>query len=157
MIDAALWLEVWDLYDAYVTALDDGDLDAWCGFFTADAFYEVIPRENFDRGLPLATLRCESRGMLRDRVLAIRKTQLHAPRYLRHLVSSVRVESSASGVIRSRANYCVLQTLVDEETKVFQAGRYVDVLVREDGRLLFQQRRCVFDSTLVPNSLIYPV
>ena len=157
MIDAALRLEVADLYDAYVTALDDGDLDAWCAFFTEDAFYEVIPRENFDRGLPLATLRCESRGMLRDRVLAIRNTQLYGPRYLRHLVSSVRVESTEGGVIRSRANYCVLQTLLDEETKVFQSGRYVDVLVREEGRLSFRERHCVFDTTVVSNSLIYPV
>ena len=42
-------------------------------------------------------------------------------------------------------------------TKVLNAGRYVDMLVREDGKLRFKQKRCVYDSSVVPNSLVYPV
>jgi salicylate 5-hydroxylase small subunit len=40
---------------------------------------------------------------------------------------------------------------------VFNAGRYIDRLVRADGRLLFASRLCVFDSELIPNSIIYPI
>lgn len=51
----------------------------------------------------------------------------------------------------------MLQTLVDEETKVFQSGRYIDRIVRRDGRLKFKQKSCVFDSVTVPTSLVYPI
>ena len=51
-------------------------------FFTDDAIYRIIPRENFEHGLPIATLHCESKGYLQDRVVAIRQTSekpCHAP------------------------------------------------------------------------------
>ena len=48
-----------------------------------------------------------------------------------------------------------LETLQDELTRVFNAGHYRDKLVVEDGKLESRERVCVFDSLLVPNSLIY--
>jgi len=150
-------LEIEDLYAAYVECLDDGALDGWPELFTDECLYKVIPRENYERGLPLAVMLCESKAMLRDRVEALRRTSVYAPRALRHLVSSLRVQPGAAGVIGVRANYAVLQTLVDETTQVFNAGRYIDQLVRQDGRLKFKEKLCVFDSILVPGSLIYPI
>ena len=79
-----LRLEIEDLLHAYGAVLDASDLDQWPDFFTDDCFYQVIPRENYDRGLPLALIRCESKGMLKDRVFAIRETMMYEPRYLRH-------------------------------------------------------------------------
>jgi hypothetical protein len=40
---------------------------------------------------------------------------------------------------------------------VFNTGQYRDKLVVEDGRLKFREKLCIFDSLLVPNSLIYPL
>lgn len=51
----------------------------------------MIPRENYDRGLPLVVMRCESKGMLQDRVYAIRETLMYEPRYVRHVISGVRI------------------------------------------------------------------
>ena len=47
--------------------------------------------------------------------------------------------------------------MTDAYTRVVNVGRYLDKLVREDGRLLFSEKRCVYDSVLVPNSIIYPI
>jgi 3-phenylpropionate/cinnamic acid dioxygenase small subunit len=152
-----LRLELEDLYTAYAAALDDGDLERWPEFFTEQCRYEIIPRENFERGLPLALMRCESKGMLRDRVDALRRASVYSPRALRHLISGVRIISVEAGVIRAQANYAVLQTRPDEETTVFNAGRYLDRLVREAGALRFRERLCVFDSVLVPGSLVFPL
>ncbi len=152
-----LRLEIDDLYSAYADCLDDGDLERWPEFFTDDCRYEIIPRDNFERGLPLAVMRCESKRMLVDRVAALRRSSVYAPRALRHLVSGVRVVAVESGVIRAGASYAVLQTLPDEETTLFNAGRYLDRVVREAGTLMFQERLCVFDSVLVPGSLVYPI
>ena len=152
-----LRLEVYDLYDAYVACLDDGDLEGWPELFSEECLYEIIPRENWDRGLPLALVRCESKGMLKDRLVAVRETMMYAPRYLRHIVSSVRIREIEDAGIRTAANYCVLETLLEEQTKILQTGRYLDLLVREGGRLKFKERHCVYDSIVVPNSIIYPI
>jgi 3-phenylpropionate/cinnamic acid dioxygenase small subunit len=152
-----LRLELEDLYTAYAAALDDGELERWPQFFTDQCRYEIIPRENFERGLPLAIMRCESNGMLRDRVAALRRSSVYGPRALRHLISGIQIVAVDSGVVRARASYAVLQTRPDEETTVFNTGRYLDRLVREAGALRFQERLCVFDSVLVPGSLVFPI
>jgi len=153
----ALRFEVEELYAAYVECLDDDQLERWPALFTADCLYKVIPRENYDRGLPLALILCESKGMLQDRVEALRRTSVYAPRALRHLVSNIRIKGHDGDVIRVQANYAVLQTLTGEATHVFNTGKYVDQLVREDGQLKFKEKLCVFDSVVVPGSLVYPI
>jgi salicylate 5-hydroxylase small subunit len=149
--------EIEELFAEYAAALDAADLERWPEFFTEQCFYEVIPRENYDRGLPLALMRCESKGMLKDRVVAIRDTMMYEPRYLRHVISAIRVTAYTADGIAVEANYAVFETPVDALTHVFNVGRYLDRLVREEGRLKFAEKHCVFDSILVPNSLIYPI
>ena len=156
-IDPVLRFEIEDLYAVYADVLDMMELERWPEQFTENAFYDVIPRENYDRDLPLAIMRCESRAMMEDRVRAIRETLMFEPRYVRHLISSFRITPGDDGEIGVTANYLVLETLSDEMTKILNAGRYVDTLVREDGALRFKEKRCVYDSTVVPNSLVYPV
>jgi len=148
--------EIQDLYDAYAEALDDGDLERWPELFTETCRYEAMSRENFERGLPLAMILCESRGMLEDRVAALRKTSMYAPRYVRHLTSHIRASPEGDG-FRVRANYAVLQTRVDALTEILSAGRNIDLVVRDAGRLRFREKRVIFDSVLVPNSLVYPL
>jgi len=41
--------------------------------------------------------------------------------------------------------------------RVFNCGEYRDKLAAAGDRLLFQEKLCVFDSLLVPNSLILPL
>ena len=148
--------EIQDLYDAYAEALDDGELERWPELFTEKSRYEALSRENFERGLPLAAILCESRGMLEDRVAALRKTSMYAPRYARHLTSHIRARPESDG-FRVRANYAVLQTRVDALTEILSAGRTIDLVVRDAGRLRFREKRVIFDSVLVPNSLVYPL
>jgi anthranilate 1,2-dioxygenase small subunit len=152
-----LRFEIDDLYAEYVECLDDGDLEHWPELFMDDCLYKVIPRENFERGLPLALILCESKGMLQDRVEALRRASVYAPRALRHLVSNIRIQGQDTDGIRVQANYAVLQTRNDEATQVFNAGKYIDRLARDAGRLKFKERLCVFDSVLVPGSLVYPI
>ena len=153
--DLRLALE--ELYADYVGCLDDEEFERWPDFFAEQCSYSIIPRENYDRRLPLATLRCESKGMLRDRVTAVRQTSTYAPRYMRHIVSSLRVGVWQGNMLDVQANYVVLETLVDEFTRVFQSGRYLDRLVIEAGMLKFREKLCVFDSILIPNSLVFPI
>jgi 3-phenylpropionate/cinnamic acid dioxygenase small subunit len=152
-----LRLELEELYAAYVGCLDEERFEQWPEFFTDPCIYKIVPRDNFERGLPLATWLCESKGYLLDRVAAIRRTAIYAPRTIRRMVSAIRVFGWDGGVLKTRANYLALETLQDELTRVFNTGQYQDTLVVEDGRLKFREKVCVFDSLLVPNSLIYPL
>jgi 3-phenylpropionate/cinnamic acid dioxygenase small subunit len=156
-VPVALRLEVEDLYAEYCASLDEGRYEDWASLFTEECLYRIVPRDNHDRGLPLAIMHCESRGMLEDRVVAIRETSFYAPRMLRHIVSGIRVELAADGGMSGQANYLVLQTLSDQPTTLFNAGRYLDAILRDGGRLRFKQRLCIFDSIVVPNSLIVPI
>jgi salicylate 5-hydroxylase small subunit len=152
-----LMLELQALYAEYCACIDEGRYAEWPDFFTEDCLYQLIPRENFDRGLPLATLSFESRGMLKDRVFGITQTLCHAPYYQRHLVGPARIIGTDGSSIRCEANYLVVRTKQNEQSELFNAGRYVDIVVRDQERLRFQERRCVFDSELIPNSIIYPI
>jgi 3-phenylpropionate/cinnamic acid dioxygenase small subunit len=152
-----LRLALEELYAEYIGCLDEERFEEWPAFFTDPCVYKIMPRENFERGLPLATWLCESRGMLLDRVAAIRKTAMYAPRMLRRMVSAIRVLGWRDKTLEVRANYLALETLQDELTRVYNTGQYRDMLVAEDGRLRFREKVCVFDSALVPTSMIYPL
>jgi anthranilate 1,2-dioxygenase small subunit len=156
--DLLLQRELEELYTRYAEALDDGPLEEWPEFFAEQCLYLIIPRENVQLGLPLAIMRCESRDMLRDRVTAVRETMMYEQRYLRHHVTNLRVRSRDGAVVEASANFSVIEVLPDELPRVLICGRYLDRVVREaDGAWRFVERRCVYDSTLVPNSIIYPV
>jgi salicylate 5-hydroxylase small subunit len=155
--DVALRLEVEDLYARYIACLDQRRYDEWPEFFTEECVYKLQPRENFDRGLPLCTLAFESRGMLKDRVYGITQTLFHQPYYQRHLVSGLAIRAEEAGVVAAEANYLVIRTRKNEPSEVFNCGRYFDRIVRAGGVLLFREKLAVFDSELIPNSIIYPI
>jgi len=156
-----LQLEVDQLNADYGAALDERRFDDWPLFFLEDGSYMVQGRENFDRGLPLALIALESRGMMQDRVYGITQTIYHAPYYTRHVVGPARVLAEegddTGGLVRAQAHYAVFRTRPGDTSEVYNVGRYIDEIVRTADGLKFASRRCVYDSEMVLNSLIYPI
>jgi salicylate 5-hydroxylase small subunit len=147
-----------DLYAEYARLLDDGPLDEWPSLFLEDCLYLAIPRENYDAGLPLAIFRCESRGMLQDRVRAVQETMTYEPRYLRHHITQIRPLEPGEWPLCVTAHYSVLEVLHDELPRILSVGRYLDVVVRDgDGALRFAEKRVIYDSVMVPNTIVYPL
>ncbi len=153
----ALRLEIEEFHADYCAALDEDRIADWPGFFTEDAVYRITGRENADSGLPAGLVYCDGMGMLRDRALAIARTEMFAPRYLQHAVTNVRVLGRVGDLVAAQANYLVLQTLIDEKTTIHQAGRYDDRFARIAGRLKLRERQCIYGSLLIDNSLVMPV
>jgi salicylate 5-hydroxylase small subunit len=151
------WYALTQLYADYASAVDSGDWDLWPEFFTDDCVYRLQPRENHERGFPLATLSFTSKGMLKDRAYGIRETLFHDPYYQRHVVGTPVVRSVEDGRIRSEAHYAVFRTKLSELSTVFNVGRYIDVVVRTPAGLKFASRECIYDSEMIPNSIIYPI
>lgn len=143
---------------ACAAALDERRFDEWPLFFTEVCRYKVQARENFDRGLPLALIALESRGMLMDRVHGATRTIYHAPYYTRHVLSPAQVlRIDADGAVHSQTHYSVFRTRPGDVSVVYNVGRYLDEWVEVAGELLLRSRICVYDSEMVLNSLIYPV
>jgi salicylate 5-hydroxylase small subunit len=152
-----LQFDIDQLNAAYAAALDEKRFEAWPEFFVEDGRYTVQARENFDRGLPLALMDLESRGMMKDRVYGITQTIYHGPYYTRHVVSPAQVLAVEDGMVKAQANYAVFRTKPAAVSEVYNVGRYIDELVRTTEGLRFRSRRCVYDSEMILNSLIYPV
>ncbi len=145
------------LYADYASAVDSGQWDLWPEFFTEACSYRLQPRENHERGFALATLSFESKGMLKDRVYGIRETLFHDPYYQRHVVGAPLVRKAEGDRFECEANYAVFRTKLSELSTVFNVGRSIDVIVRTPQGLKFESRLMVYDSEMIPNSIIYPI
>ena len=157
-MDFQTYYDLTQLYARYASALDAANWEAWPEFFTEDCIYKLQPRENHERGFPLATLAFDSKGMLKDRVYGIRETLFHDPYYQRHVVGAPLVQRvDADGRIHSEANYAVLRTRLSKESTVFNVGRTLDEVVRTPEGLKCAVRIVGYDSEMIPNSLIYPI
>jgi len=142
----------------YARILDEMDIDRWPDFFTEDGFYRVTARENYDENLPVGLVWCDGKPMLKDRAAAVKSTMVHAPRYLRHYTSNVKVTGTGDGgIITAESNYLVVETLMEDKTRIFQAGRYIDRFVRDGDALLLKSRDCIYDTLLIPNDVVYPI
>ena len=156
-LDFATYQALVQLYADYALAVDSGDWSLWPEFFVDACSYRLVPRENHERGFPLATLSFESKGMLRDRIYGIKETLFHDPYYQRHVVGAPLVRSVDGERISSEANYAVFRTKLSELSSVFSVGRYIDTVVRTSEGLKFASRQVIYDSEMIPNSVIYPL
>ena len=152
-----LRFEFEELLTDYVGRLDEGRLEEWPEFFSERGVYKLIGRENVEQELPLATMFCEGRAMMKDRITAIRKALFYSPRYLRHLTSNLKIVGQEGDVWMAQSNYVVFQTLQDEETKVFNSGKYVDKIVLEGGKYRFKEKVVVYDTIQIPSLIVIPI
>ncbi len=156
-VDAAVRFAIADLYADYAAHLDERRYEQWLALFDEDCRYTVQPRENADAGLPLATVRLESKGMLKDRVHAVTETMYHGPYYQRHIIGPASIAMCAEDEARVEANYLVIRTHLGQPSDVFNTGRYIDRLTRTPEGWRIRDKLAVFDSELIPNSMIYPI
>jgi anthranilate 1,2-dioxygenase small subunit len=153
--------EVEGLIHAYVHCIDDDRLEEWPNFFTETCLYKVIPRENVDQGMSIGVIYCDSRGMLKDRVVAYRDANLYAPFFYRHLVSNVMITGQENGIVSAQSNYVVYRTKADPiqygETEIYNAGKYVDKIVFENGVAKFKEKIVVLDTCRIKSLLVVPL
>ena len=145
-----------DLFDDYYATLDDVRLHDWPDYFTQDCLYRVIPRENYEAGYSLCTMQAESRGMLKDRVTGLTRTQMYAPRYYRRFPTAPRIVAEEGGVVQVRHNLLVVQTLIDKTSDIVLSAVCHGKVVVDDGPLRVAGRIVVLESELILNSLVYP-
>ncbi len=150
-----------ELQYAYVHCIDDDRLEEWPEFFTEHCVYKVVPRENADQHLPIALMYCDSRGMLKDRVIAHRAANLYAPHYYRHMLSAIHLLDHKQDEVAVQTSYTVFRTMADPihygETEVYSVGKYLDQIVFEDGRARFSEKVVIVDTCRIQSLLVTPL
>ena len=154
--------EVEDLVARHAELIDEDRLEEWPELFTEQCVYKIIARENVDRDLPIAAIFCDSRKMLVDRVVSLRQANIYPTHHYRHILSTTQIDGpeagDKAGVIRARTNYVVFQTRNNGETSIYNAGRYLDEIVRgEDGALRFKSKLAVFDTNRIDTLMVRPI
>lgn len=140
----------------YAHALDDDDLESWPDFFTDDGTYRLTTRENVAAGLPVGIIHCEGRGMLRDRVAALRTANIFEPHCYTHVLGPSRIAAVGDGSWRVRSNFSVYRTFETGESRLYGVGKYLDIVhAQGDGprlreRVVVLDSRCVDVLTVIP-------
>jgi len=157
VIESDLRQRLDDLQTDYAHAIDDDDLEAWPGFFAEDGSYKIMTRETYDAGLPMGLLYCNTRGMMSDRVLALRTANIYEPHTYCHLLSRSRYAEGDGGLITGRTNFSVTRTMQDGSMDLFTVGKYLDTFVQEHHGLKFKQRLAIIESRRIDVLLVFPV
>lgn len=149
-------------------AIDDDRLESWPDYFSDDCVYRVETREGRGNGWEIGLMHCEGRGMLRDRVLAIRHGNVFDPHTYRHVLSHPRfapgaAAAKASGTELASArrvltSFNVTRVMKTGEMTLFAVGTYDDEFVQaDDGQLLIRHRTVVLDSRNLDTLLVIPL
>jgi len=142
----------------YAAAIDDDRLEDWPGFFAADCLYRVTTRANYRRGLPAGLIYADSRDMLADRVLSLRKANVYEMQSYRHLVGVPRVlRADPQGGLKAATSFLVMRIDRQGGTDVFATGQYLDEIGADGDGLRFKVRDVVCDSSRIDTLLALPL
>ena len=155
--EVILWYDLHRLQEGYVTVIDADRLEEWPDLFIEDCIYEIVPKENVDLGLPMGIMHCFGRPMLRDRIVSLRNANVFEPHSYRHMTSGLEFKLLDKDTVEMHSNYVVVQTLTDGESRVYQAGRYFDRVVRTPVGWRYQSKRAIYDTLRVQTLLVTPV
>jgi anthranilate 1,2-dioxygenase small subunit len=150
-VDRAVLL---DLFAEYGALLDVAKYDEWLDLFAEECRYQIVPRENFDRGLPAALVFCDSRAMLEDRIRALREANKYNIHTDRHVIGLPRI---LDGDLLAEAPFVVYQTDQEGETRLFATGLYRARLEAVGPGLKIRDNLVLLDTFAIPSLLATPL
>ena len=90
-------------------------------------------------------------------MIALRHANIYAKHHYRHVLSNILVKQIAGPMVHVQSNYLVLQTLLNGDTQIYNAGKYQDKVVFTAQGPKFQEKLAIFDTYRIPNLLVTPV
>ena len=158
--DAIPWELRWqliDLNERYIRCLDENRLEDWPGFFTEDAVYKILPRENLEDGFPGSLLFFDSGAMRRDRVLCIRDVNIFHIHWARHFLGAFAFERRGEA-FAVKSNFQVLHSDNEGRSALYATGEYRDLILADGaGELVFKEKIVILDSFMIPSQLAEPL
>jgi 3-phenylpropionate/cinnamic acid dioxygenase small subunit len=156
-VDQTMRLQIHDLIAEYVDVIDQDRLEEWPELFTEKCRYLITSAESYAEQLPHGVIYADSRGMLRDRVSALRKANIYEPHRYRHLVGPIWIEAESEATARARSHFLVLRIMHTGDTMVFASGIYRDRIDVSRVPCKFIERIVVTDSHKFDTLLAIPL
>jgi 3-phenylpropionate/cinnamic acid dioxygenase small subunit len=131
----------------YAAAIDDDRLEDWPAFFLDTCIYKITSADNLRERNEAGIVYADSRAMLADRVLALRRANIYERQMYRHIVGTPRLTGAQAPGITAETPFLVVRTMRDGRIDLFAAGRYRDRLHDDAGTLRFRERVVICDSS----------
>ena len=142
---------------AYIRCIDSNALEDWPEFFADDCLYKVTTAENHKNGFEAGIIYADSKGMLADRVLALRQANIYEKQSYRHILGLPIIVSNGGGEAECETPFLVVRIMHDGQTDVFATGIYLDKLRAQGNQLKFASRLVVCDSSRVDTLMAIPL
>jgi anthranilate 1,2-dioxygenase small subunit len=157
LTDVEIQFRVERLLADYVQCIDDDRLEGWPDHFVDECIYKIVARENVERDMPLAAIFCDSKEMLTDRIVSLRRANVYEQHRYRHIVSSTIINDVSDAAIIARSNYVIYRTRTNGVTEIYSAGTYDDRIVIARDRLLFKEKIVTYDTDRIDTLLVTPL
>ncbi len=157
MGDLPVRLGVYELIGAYAECIDEDRLEEWPDLFVEECRYLITSRPSHEAGLRHGIIYAASRGMLADRVLALRKANIFEPHRYRHVVGPTRIGRIEGGVAEARSHFIAARIMHDGQTQLFATGRYLDRIDVSREPYRFVERLVILDSQKIDTLLVIPL
>lgn len=142
----------------YARIIDNDQVEQWPDCFTDDCLYLVTTDENHRQGMQAGMIYADSRGMLQDRIAALREANVYESHRYRHLIGLPVVVKREAGLAEVETPFMVARINRNGTTELFATGRYLDEVVDADANgLRLKQRIVVCDSQSIDTLLAIPL
>jgi anthranilate 1,2-dioxygenase small subunit len=143
----------------YARTIDEGELERWPDYFEERCLYRITTADNHKAGFEAAIVFANSRGMLIDRISALREANIYERHAYRHILGlPVILDVDADGTVaRSETPFIVARIMRDGQTDLFVTGRYIDRYRLDGARASLVERIVVCDSSRIDTLLALPL
>ena len=155
---AAITLErILALQAAYIRCIDSNALESWPGFFVDRCLYVVTSAENHRNGFAGGIIYADTKGMLMDRIAALRQANVYEKQSYRHILGLPHVTKNGGDSAECETPFMVVRIMHDGKSDVFATGVYLDTYAMAGDELKLAKRLVVCDSSRVDTLMAIPL
>jgi len=145
------------LQAAYIRCIDNNALEAWPDFFFDRCLYIVTTAENHKNGFEAGIIYADTKGMLIDRIAALREANVYEKQSYRHILGLPNILKNGGDEAESETPFMVVRIMHDGETSIFATGLYLDTYRVVGSDLKFAKRVAVCDSSRIDTLMALPL
>ncbi|MCX7311477.1 MAG: nuclear transport factor 2 family protein [Alphaproteobacteria bacterium] len=157
MADAITLERILALQAAYIRCIDNNTLEAWPDFFLDQCLYMVTSAENHRNGFPAGIIYADTKGMLTDRIAALREANVYEKQSYRHILGLPHILKNGGGEAESETPFLVVRIMHDGQSDIFATGLYLDTYRNAGSELKFSRRIAVCDSSRIDTLMALPL
>jgi anthranilate 1,2-dioxygenase small subunit len=145
------------LQAAYIRCIDNNALETWPDFFLDQCLYVVTSAENHKAGFEGGIIYADTKGMLIDRIAALRQANVYEKQSYRHILGLPHIVRNGGDEAESETPFMVARIMHDGQSDIFATGLYLDTYRSAGDELKFAKRLVVCDSSRVDTLMALPL